>query len=230
VTKGKQPELKELACAEVLLANRLSIREPSSVTIRDYEQAIRSGAEFPPIDVTLINGAHYLVDGQHRLRATQGTGRTTIMAWVHRLTWAQASAKAAVANTTHGRPLRGAEKSKALAAFLRDPANDSLSLQDVVDALGGAVSRSTVRNYRNKARGSGLRGSSATPMADLIEAGKEAAQDRLREEGERRLADLVKLYGRMEDPERRHQFLEDARAALERMVAQGNAHPGPLDI
>jgi hypothetical protein len=230
VTKDKQPERKELACAEVLIANRLSIRDAAQATVKQYEQAMRAGAEFPAIEVALINGKHYLIDGQHRLRAASGVGKATIGALVHKLTWAQASSRAAVANTTHGRPLREKEKAKALAAFLRDPESDKMSLQEVVDALGGIVSRSSVWNHRNKANAGTLRGSEARTLEERQEAAQGAVQDKLREEGTGRLEELEKLYERMSGPEDRFRFLEELKASLQRMEAQGNAAPGPLDI
>lgn len=230
VTKQKQPELLNLACAEVQIAVKLSIREPALSTVRDYAQSMRAGAEFPPIDVALIRGRYILIDGRHRLAARPQTGETIITAWVHKVTWAQASAMAAVANTRHGRPLKGTEKGKALAAFLRDPENAELSLQEVVDALNGMVSRSTVRNYRNKMRGSQVRGSDTLSAEDLAELAADVLHDRLLYAADRQLKGLAALFRRMKDPELRHHVVESARAIVKQMEAEGNARPGPLDI
>ncbi|MEN2786217.1 hypothetical protein ACFOKI_07425 [Sphingomonas qilianensis] len=201
----------------------LTVREHKHSAVLDAAQALRAGAEFPPVRVARIGPALYVLDGRLRMAAAERNGRTTIAAFVARMTWAQASAYAATANVGHGRPL-GDRKSKgrALEMFLKDPASAKLSHREVSRALGGIVSHVTVMTYRDRMGLAGLKGAKKLEPGEAERRAREAAQDRVGETARKNLKGLEGLYGRMSDPVSRAFFLDSMRAALGDMETAGN--------
>lgn len=224
-----QRELKwtsqDLALSEVEVAERLVIREPRVATVKEYAQAMRGGTTFPAIKVAKIGANLVLVDGMHRLAAAAQAERPTIAALVAKMTWAQAGSYAATANIGHGLPLstKGA-KGKALELFLKDPANDHLTLREVSRALGNIVTHGTVKNYRDRIKGQ-LRGSDLRDRAGDVAAAMQAREERVAEQVAGHLRSLEAVFEKMTDSDARHGFLKDLRAALERMETAGNAEP-----
>ncbi len=75
----------------------------NKLTVESYAKSMKAGAVFPPVQVHMIGGVPYLVDGWHRLEATKKIGSKEIEAEVtHDSTWEEALQAAAVANLRHG--------------------------------------------------------------------------------------------------------------------------------
>jgi transposase len=131
-------------------------------TVKRYAQAMRVGAEFPPIEVAQfppgaaseLEGARVLIDGFHRVEAMQRLGIGETRAVVREVTtFEEARWLAGKANQTHGRPYRPKERREVFRAFveaaqhLRDGEPGELkSYREMARELGG-VSYNTVRNW-----------------------------------------------------------------------------------
>ena len=67
--------LKILKTGQINVKMELYPREYfNNMTAESYAQAMRMGEKFPPIEVAVIEGQHYLVDGMHRLKAFEKNG------------------------------------------------------------------------------------------------------------------------------------------------------------
>lgn len=87
--------------------------------VRSYATVTRTGGTLPPIQVARINGALYLVDGWHRLKAAKLNGETFICAEVADMSEEQAQWAAARANLSHGLPLKAGEVRTVFRAYVR---------------------------------------------------------------------------------------------------------------
>ena len=85
------------------------------MTTLEYSDALKSGAEFPPIEVALLNNRFVLIDGLHRIRAYKQNKKTHITCNVYKdLEEREIYARAVKANIIHGRRLAPIEKAKAI--------------------------------------------------------------------------------------------------------------------
>jgi hypothetical protein len=78
--------------------------------VKVLEQAIRSREYFPPIKVAKIGKALYVIDGYHRLEASNDAGCSTITAEVATMSLSAAKDFALLANTRHGKNLKPRDK------------------------------------------------------------------------------------------------------------------------
>jgi hypothetical protein len=80
-------------------------------TANDYKNSMMTGAVFPPIEVALLNGKFYLIDGRHRIEAKKLLKEEHIQAIVHtNLSIKKIFEKAIELNIIHGRPLSFQDK------------------------------------------------------------------------------------------------------------------------
>jgi ParB-like nuclease domain len=118
--------------------------------IRDYVTATIHG-RMPPIRLARVNGALMLVDGWHRLAAAKKLERSTIMAIVEDMTEQDARWAAADANTTHGLPLRHAEKRKVFRGYVQTEHHKEKrrfkSYREIARELHGIVGKSTLQRW-----------------------------------------------------------------------------------
>jgi hypothetical protein len=70
--------------------------------VRDYAQALRDGAELPPIDAVSDGESHWPTDGFHRVEAHGDAGRETVQVRITPGTLDDAMDAAAAANREHG--------------------------------------------------------------------------------------------------------------------------------
>jgi hypothetical protein len=83
-----------------------------------YEQAMKSGAKFPPIVLADYKGKLILVDGLHRLEATRKLGKTAIDAKILKgLTEKEIFIEAVRLNIKHGQPLCASEINNIILKF-----------------------------------------------------------------------------------------------------------------
>lgn len=80
-----------------------------------YKQAMKTGAEFPPIDVSKNNGNYFLIDGKHRIEAMKQLKGEIIDAIIHENLSKEEIIKMAIkANTEHGQALSTQEVVKSI--------------------------------------------------------------------------------------------------------------------
>ena len=83
-------------------------------TVSDYAELLREGTEFPPVKVVDVGGSLMLVDGYHRVQATQENGGDSIEADVLVGSYQKALEEALKANSAHGQRRTNADKRHAL--------------------------------------------------------------------------------------------------------------------
>lgn len=89
-------------------------------TVADYAEAMRDGADFPPVVVFNDGSAMWLADGFHRFHATRAAGFATIKIAEHQGTRRDAMLYGFGANAKHGLRETRADKRRKIEAMLRD--------------------------------------------------------------------------------------------------------------
>jgi hypothetical protein len=110
-----------LAAIKINPAIQQRVNGTSQEVVREYAQAMRGGARFPPL-VVFHDGTHYhLADGFHRAAAHRSarSGEEDIECEVHPGGHDEALLFACAANASHGRRRSNADKRKAVLALLR---------------------------------------------------------------------------------------------------------------
>lgn len=122
--------------------------------VESYTEALKAGAEFPPIDVFRDGSALYLADGFHRLAAHKAAGESEILAVVRPGGYEEAYAHAESANLLHGLELSMDDKKniyfRRLARGFWD--DSKTSMREIAKSFG--VNASTISRWRQEyARG-----------------------------------------------------------------------------
>lgn len=128
--------------------------------VNSYHNAMLSGAKFPPVRVARIPDKHHLtvIDGWHRLHALEGLGVEAVPVIIQELSFKDAMGEAALANLTHGLPIKKAELRQAFGMFIRSGRNRKgkgknvtyMSYRELAQALQGAVKHTTLLNWMRK--------------------------------------------------------------------------------
>ena len=101
---GQSGEVLEIAIADVIIEPTVNVRHDALDL--DTVDAYSQSPNLPPISVMLVEGKHYLCDGEHRLHATSKRGDKTIKAIVVGSgTLDDVRDYSDLANLTHGLPL-----------------------------------------------------------------------------------------------------------------------------
>lgn len=117
-----------------------------NVLVSEYAEAMKSGAEFPPV-VAFWDGVDYwLVDGFHRLHAARGAEMKSISVERHEGTRRDAVIYSVGANAAHGQRRSNDDKRKAVLTLLEDEEWSGWSDREI--ARRCAVSHQTVSNLR----------------------------------------------------------------------------------
>ena len=195
-------------------------------TVEEYAAKLRRGIEFPPVTVARIGGQPFVVDGFHRVEAHRRAGLHRIDVQVHDTTRAGALRMAALANTTHGLPLKSKDKRRVFRAFIRghghyDPKTKTLmSYRELEKALGGIAPHTTLRNWMQKDFPDTFRrmGGAEKPSQDLAEPIPEAdPEDVMLADALEAVEGALKAAEGLRDGARRGRLiraLEDALARL----------------
>lgn len=105
----------------------------------------------PPVRLARVNGALMLVDGWHRLAAAKRFEREYINAVVEDMTEDQARWAAAEANTTHGLPLKRAEKREVFRRYVQTEQHREgrrlKSYRDIARNLHGIAGKSSLQRW-----------------------------------------------------------------------------------
>lgn len=112
--------IKMLDISRIRIDGTQSRVECSENTLAEYAEAIRSGAEFPPIVVFYDGADYWLADGFHRLLAHKRAGKDQISATVNTGSQRDAILYSAGANHAHGLRRTNADKRKAVGMMLSD--------------------------------------------------------------------------------------------------------------
>ncbi|SDJ91619.1 hypothetical protein SAMN05216338_107316 [Bradyrhizobium sp. Rc2d] len=59
---------------------RMRFKDLDHAVVKAYQQALRGGAKFPPIEIVNIRGKLWIHEGYHRYYAHKREGRKTILA------------------------------------------------------------------------------------------------------------------------------------------------------
>lgn len=95
--------------------------ELNQATVDEYAEAIKTGAQLPPVTL-FYDGAHYwLADGFHRYFGAKAAGRTTIHEDITPGTLREAILYSLSANSKHGLRRSNADKRRAVQTLLDDP-------------------------------------------------------------------------------------------------------------
>ena len=92
--------------------------EPALVD--EYADAMREGAEFPPLTVYRDGSTYWLADGFHRIAAAEQAGMAHVVCNVERGTLRDAILHAVGANATHGQRRTNLDKRRAVETLLTD--------------------------------------------------------------------------------------------------------------
>lgn len=120
-SNGTEPEKRgksrTLMISSLVLDDRLQMRERlNPEVVATYADVLRDGGELPPVEVWLIAGKNYLVEGYHRVEAHKNVGRAQIEAELHEGSMDDAVLHAARANAFHGLLRSPSDKKRAVAA------------------------------------------------------------------------------------------------------------------
>lgn len=152
----QQELLKIVSLADITTHPDFQIRRKIDDRLVDkYAKAITNGASFPPIEIALVQDLYILVDGWHRFAAAARARCSAIEAIVTPMTHGKALQAAALANTTHGRPLSQTERRIAFKAFIKGgghqlPRGRIMSYRDLATTLGGTNGHTTIRQWMEK--------------------------------------------------------------------------------
>jgi len=88
--------------------------------IDEYTEAMKAGADFPPVTVFQVDRDLYLVDGYHRFLAAQGAKAPKILADIRTGTMREAILFSAGVNAKHGIRRNNEDKRRAISVLLKD--------------------------------------------------------------------------------------------------------------
>lgn len=113
--------VKNLKISDVKIDGGTQQREKINPDIvAEYAEAMRCGAQFPPVVVFSDGVFNWLADGFHRFHARRAVPDVEISAEVHVGTNRDAILYSTGANNTHGQRLSNADKRKAVGIMLND--------------------------------------------------------------------------------------------------------------
>lgn len=104
--------------------------------LSDYVDAVKAGAQLPPVTVFFDGVDHWLADGFHRFHAHRQAGKASIAADVRDGARREAVLYSLGANGTHGLRRTNADKRKAVRTMLDDAEWSQWSDRKIADACG----------------------------------------------------------------------------------------------
>jgi hypothetical protein len=182
--------------------------------VRVLEQALQAREYLPPIKVAKVGKALYVVDGYHRLEASNGAGCSSIMAEVATMSLSAAKDFALLANTRHGKNLKTADKALIFDTYVEREkhldARGNVKPSRVIEVeINRVYSHETIRK-RLKARGIELNMSVEFPggykpyrSGGDDEDDEESFADYRAAEAHGHLEGFASLFVTLEDPSQR---------------------------
>lgn len=140
---------QELSLRALRIDHDLQSRVSTNIeVVREYSEALLSGAIFPPVTAFDDGRTYWLADGFHRCEAYRRVGRGSISAEVRMGTRREAIIFSAGANVKMGMRPTKEDIRKAIRMLLKD--DEWRNLDDALIAQHCGTSPSTVRRYRNE--------------------------------------------------------------------------------
>lgn len=125
-------------------------------TVEGYARSMKAGSEFPPITVYNVDNKLFLIDGFHRVAAAEAVADVKMKATpiidanVIHGTMGEAIAAAALANTTHGRPMKRGEHKNAFRMLAKSGQLKGMTSRHIADLMNNVVSHVSIHNWANK--------------------------------------------------------------------------------
>ena len=134
---------------EIKLDKRLYPRDNTDYyTVSRYAEALKTGADFPPITVAEFEGKKIIIDGMHRLKAHAEAKKPCIQAKVLiGYSLKELYKESVIANIGHGRPFSH-EEVKKIAATLKDMSYTLNEITQIVHVPLDKISRFTTTSLR----------------------------------------------------------------------------------
>ena len=153
--------------------------------VREYQEAMAEGQEFPPITVWDKDGHYWLIDGMHRLIATKRLGRDAIKAEVVELeNELEARILAIEKNASHGIPLDKEEKRELARLLYADGVEIEklrrlfrVSERTIYNWVEGVKRRAKDEELKKKALELRDQGMSLREIADRLGVSKSTVED-----------------------------------------------------
>lgn len=120
----------------------------NEATVKEYIEAIKAGATFPPVTLFFDGSSYWLADGFHRYFATKKAGKKQIHEDITPGTQRDAVLHSLGANTAHGLPRSNKDKQRAVETLLNDPEWSKWSNRAIAEKC--VVSHSYVNTLREK--------------------------------------------------------------------------------
>ncbi len=118
----------------------------NSVVVAEYAEAMKAGAQFPPITIFTDGNINWLADGFHRVEAAEEVGANAIAAEIRQGTRRDAMLFACSANRTHGLRRARADVRRAIETLLADDEWGAWSDRAIAEQVG--CSPTTVGTFR----------------------------------------------------------------------------------
>lgn len=120
----------------------------NEATVKEYVEAIKAGATFPPVTLFFDGSNYWLADGFHRYFAAKKAGKKQIHEDITPGTQRDAVLHSLGANTAHGLPRSNKDKQRAVETLLNDPEWSNWSNREIAEKC--VVSHSYVNTLREK--------------------------------------------------------------------------------
>jgi len=141
-----------LSVDSITVEDKIQVRvgRLNAAKVESYAEALKAGAEFPPVDVFRDGDVAYLADGFHRLAAHIAAGKTEISAVVRPGGYDAAYEYAEEANLAHGLELSMADKKNIFRRRIKRGYwdNSKESARQIARAFG--VNASTITRWRQE--------------------------------------------------------------------------------
>lgn len=132
----------------------------NEATVKEYVEAIKAGAIFPPVKLFFDGLNYWLSDGFHRYFSTKKAGKKQINAEITPGTLRDAVLHSLGANASHGLPRSNKDKQRAVETLLKDPEWSAWSNRAIAEKC--VVSHGYVNTLRDKMK-SGHMSTPASP-------------------------------------------------------------------
>lgn len=152
-TQIHENKLVSVELADLVRDERSQVRTRlDQPTVNRYADAMRVGAEFPPISIAVVDGAPYLIDGWHRVEAAEKAGIRSLDAVLIDAPPRHHAWLAAQANMRNGLPLKRNEARAVFRAYMqadqyRKPGGRIKSSREIAADLNGIRSHVTILNW-----------------------------------------------------------------------------------
>lgn len=171
---------KKIKISEIVIDAGTQQREKiNEEIIEEYSDAMKCGAQFPPVTVFFNSVEYYLADGFHRFLACKSAGIDEITADIHEGTKRDAILHSFSVNSAHGLRRTNSDKRKSVVGMLTDDVWMEWTNRDIAKHVG--VSHTYVNKLRDQLE-DGESGNVSTPNQKPVVSGNSGNVSRDNEE------------------------------------------------